>query len=77
MTIKTHCDSDRPALSESIQVAVAEGGGVNGRVERDGATDTASHTIFVDSRLLTPDSSEGIEVWLVDYGKHNLQSRRS
>jgi hypothetical protein len=45
MAAKTHCD--KPALSESF--ALAEGGGA------------AWFTILVDSCILTPDSSEGID----------------
>ena len=59
MAVKTHWGCDKPALS----FALAEGGGVNGRVERSGATGAAWLTILpvVDSCLFTSDSSEGIE----------------
>ena len=65
MAVKTHWDSDKPALSFTL----AEGGGasgVNGRVERDGATGAAwlmGLAVVVDSDsclVFTPDSSEGI-----------------
>ena len=53
MTVKTHRDCDKPALSFAL-----EAGGVKGRVEGDRATGAA---ILVDSWLFTRDSSESIE----------------
>jgi hypothetical protein len=49
--VKTHRE---PALS----FALAGGGGINARVERDGATGAAWLTILVDSCLFTLESIE-------------------
>ena len=54
MTIKTHWDC-------VLSFALAGGGGVNGRVERDEAIRAVWLTILPDSCLFTRDSSEGIE----------------
>ena len=55
MVDKTHWDCDKLILSNSFALAEG-GGGVNGRVERDGTTGAVVVwlTILVDSCLLTP-----------------------
>lgn len=52
MAVKTHWDCDKPVLSFAL---VEVGVGVNGRVERDGAT-AAATILPVDSCLFTRDS---------------------
>lgn len=53
MAVKTHWDRDKSAFSFALSEV---GGGVNGRVKRDGATNAAW---LIDSCLFTPEFSEG------------------